>query len=539
MNRYTLWNFDEEKVDWERIESLHIDIFPWYQKGKKQGTVVKMALSHQNICLQVECEDAHSFAQITEFNGSVYQDSCFEFFLTPNEARGTTYFNFEINCCKTLHLAYGEALEGRQLATLEQGKRIKITSSIAGSTKEEHEEDQNWYLFIEIPIKLLSEMSDVPVSDTLWFGNFYRCGGKTDPQYASWQRIESELPAFHRPEQFGELRIKDWRNNEVPIQYEAFDRKNLSLVEDIYGLWNAIFGENYPIQEQLILQNSFFDPDILEDASLICKNEEGLLGILICKHLQEGSISGYEHVGFINLLLVKAIDKQASIYKELLDRAFDKMKAKGIKRVHLYGDLNNYFPGVPTQAFSYLKVMKDNGFQLDHIVSDLYKRYPKHTREEIHYPEGISSVLLCKERLEEFLSFMREAFPGRWAYEVEKYIEAGGDGREFVLLQKERTIIGFCRINDQHSPMIWYNMNFNKRYENGGGVGPLGVSEHYRGMGLGKTVTQAGVNVLLDRGLNEIIIDWTDLEAFYEKIGYNVVDRFHTMTINLVEEALL
>lgn len=210
MKHYTVWNFKDQGVDWEAIEPLRIDAFPWYKKGKKQLTSVKMALSHQTICLKVECEDTHSFASITEFNGSVYKDSCFEFFLTPNEDRGSAYLNFEINCCKTLHIGYGEDIERRKLSTIEQGNKVVIKSSIIGPTKEEQSGDQRWQLSIEIPLALIEEISILPISKTLWYGNFYRCGGKTDPQFATWQPISSEQPAFHRPEQFGALHIKDW-----------------------------------------------------------------------------------------------------------------------------------------------------------------------------------------------------------------------------------------------------------------------------------------------------------------------------------------
>jgi len=42
-------------------------------------------------------------------------------------------------------------------------------------------------------------------SGTVWRANFYRCGGKTDTQYACWNPIGCEKPDFHRPEFFGDL----------------------------------------------------------------------------------------------------------------------------------------------------------------------------------------------------------------------------------------------------------------------------------------------------------------------------------------------
>lgn len=171
MKNYTVWNFKDKMVDWEAVEPLSIDTFPWYKKGEKQLTYVKMVLSNETICLKVECEDTHSYAAITEFNGSVYKDSCFEFFLTPNEDRGSAYLNFETNCCRTLHVGYGEDIDGRILSTIEQGSKVVINSSIIGPCKEEQSGDLGWQLSMEIPLSLIEEMSILPISKTLWYGD--------------------------------------------------------------------------------------------------------------------------------------------------------------------------------------------------------------------------------------------------------------------------------------------------------------------------------------------------------------------------------
>lgn len=319
----------------------------------------------------------------------------------------------------------------------------------------------------------------------------------------------------------------------INVQYTNFNQKSTRLIDDIYKLWEETFGEQYPIDKKLILQNTFYDTDVLEGASFVCKNDDELIGIIISKKLEHGVMKGNEDRVFINLLLAKQSDEQEEIYSQLINRATIKLKEKGVKNIQLFGDFNNYFPGVPQKSPSYRASMQANGFKGDHIVSDLYKKYPNHEIEEIHYLEGMSAGVIDQDQLQELLLFMQAEFPGRWAYEVEKYIEAGGNGREFVVLRKEGNIIGFCRVNDALSPMIWYNMNFNKRYNNQAGVGPLGVSLKYRGLGLGKTVTQAGINTLLERGHEEIIIDWTDLEAFYQKMGYNIVDKFYGMDMEI------
>ena len=65
-----------------------------------------------------------------------------------------------------------------------------------------------WWAAVAISFRTLSELigrTVAPAAGDAWKGNFYRCGGKTDPQFACWSPIEFPRPDFHRPEFFGEL----------------------------------------------------------------------------------------------------------------------------------------------------------------------------------------------------------------------------------------------------------------------------------------------------------------------------------------------
>jgi hypothetical protein len=94
------------------------------------------------------------------------------------------------------------------LSTPAQAARIKVATSVPGSTKEESPSDNGWWLAAELPWDMLSEFTGVkiaPKAGTAWRANFYRCGGKTDEQYGSWNPITSPKPDFHRPECFGNI----------------------------------------------------------------------------------------------------------------------------------------------------------------------------------------------------------------------------------------------------------------------------------------------------------------------------------------------
>lgn len=251
-----------------------------------------------------------------------------------------------------------------------------------------------------------------------------------------------------------------------------------------------------------------------------------------------------KETAFISIFLVK--DRDAEVTHILLEYTKKVLKSLGIKKVQLFGEFNNYMTGVPIEDSQWIEILKSEGFIGERIYCDLYRRYDQsnekdHMILDVWLTEmGLKYRTVMRQELSVLYEFLRENFPGRWDFELKRYMENGWSGREYIILYEVHDrelqvmdIIGFCRVNDVDSPSIWYNMNFANRYENQGGVGPLGVSQKYRGQGLGKVVTDMGIRTLLDRGVTEIVIDWTDLEKFYMKMGYEIVEQFSKMTIYL------
>ena len=76
MKEYIVKDFKHNSIDWQKVRSIQIDSFPWYKKGEKQITDVKMALANEEFHLKVYCEDRHSSSSVTVYNGPVYKDSC-------------------------------------------------------------------------------------------------------------------------------------------------------------------------------------------------------------------------------------------------------------------------------------------------------------------------------------------------------------------------------------------------------------------------------------------------------------------------------
>src|SRR5699024_1734595 len=82
---------------------------------------------------------------------------------------------------------------------------------------------------------------------------------------------------------------------------------------------------------------------------------------------------------------------------------------------------------------------------------DLLREYTGDEGKTLPEMDNVEFTLLDQKEKEAFLAFLYRCFPGRWEYEALEYFRKGGTGREFVVLRKNNRIIGFCRINDEHS----------------------------------------------------------------------------------------
>ncbi|HAU38385.1 MAG TPA: hypothetical protein DCX07_11820 [Phycisphaerales bacterium] len=197
-----------EGTPWALAEVARIDAFPWHSAGSRQATQARILYDESALHVQFLCEDRHVFSRVTDLNGPVCQDSCAELFFQPDPAGG--YFNFEVNCCGVFHLGYGKERAGRKLISSALAAEISVAASEPPPTRAERPDDAGWWAAARLPFAVLGEFAGRTVrarAGDVWRGNLYRCGGKTDPQYACWQAIDLPRPDFHCPDRFGEFRL--------------------------------------------------------------------------------------------------------------------------------------------------------------------------------------------------------------------------------------------------------------------------------------------------------------------------------------------
>lgn len=180
------------------INNLNWDDFQYRPKVEFRIAHVK-----DEIWLKYYVNEKHILARETKINGDVYKDSCVEFFISPGEQN---YYNFELNCIGTIHLAYGPGRHDRKFVDPSLVRKIITKSTLGNQPFEEKTGDFEWEMMIRIPIECFAYSKLNTFSGLKAMGNLYKCGDDTsEPHYVTWKPVKTEKPDYHRPEFFGNI----------------------------------------------------------------------------------------------------------------------------------------------------------------------------------------------------------------------------------------------------------------------------------------------------------------------------------------------
>lgn len=140
-------------------------------------------------------------------DGRVWEDSCCEFFVSPD--KNDFYYNFECNCIGTLLLHGGPQGGDRPSAPEETYASVRRWSSLGKDSFEAKEKICEWDLVEIIPASALFRHEVKDFSGLEMNANFYKCGDLLPhPHFLSWAPISLEKPAFHCPQFFGTIIFK-------------------------------------------------------------------------------------------------------------------------------------------------------------------------------------------------------------------------------------------------------------------------------------------------------------------------------------------
>lgn len=175
----------------------------WHWAENNPGVSFAIAHCGDAIALHFHVKDHELRAEETDDDGRVWEDSCCEFFVSPD--CDSQYYNFECNCIGTL-LLHGGVKPDRPSAPQECYDSVKRWSSLGSKAIERHSENVEWDLVEVIPVSAFFQHGIGDLGGRTMRANFYKCGDLLDsPHFLSWAPISLPKPMFHCPEFFGEI----------------------------------------------------------------------------------------------------------------------------------------------------------------------------------------------------------------------------------------------------------------------------------------------------------------------------------------------
>lgn len=203
---------DWNKPQWKNIETIKVDKHMGGQPKFAPIVEAKMTYDEKNVFVIFRVQDKFVQSTVQEYNGDVSENSCVEFFFSPDSAHPLKYFNLEVNAGGTPLIFYISD-PWNKFVKLDNNdiSKIEIFHSLPKKVDPEIKEPTTWFIECRIPLDMLQKYSPItrPAAGVTWKGNFYKTGSKTsNPNYMTWSFVDHPTPNFHLPKFFGTLKFQ-------------------------------------------------------------------------------------------------------------------------------------------------------------------------------------------------------------------------------------------------------------------------------------------------------------------------------------------
>lgn len=193
---------DTLPVEWQPIATVNWNDYPY-----RPEAAFRIAHTDDAILLHFRVTEDSVRAKYADDNGSVWTDSCVEFFSVP--AGDGIYYNMECNCIGTLLVGAGPARNGRVHAPAEVMQQVKRWASLGREAFDERIGTCTWEVALLVPYTVFFQHHIQSLDGQSVKANFYKCGDELEtPHFLSWNPIAIEKPDFHRPDFFGQLEFE-------------------------------------------------------------------------------------------------------------------------------------------------------------------------------------------------------------------------------------------------------------------------------------------------------------------------------------------
>jgi len=185
---------------------LMIDTINWKGYKYMPDVALSIAYSDQEIFLKYYVKEAFFKAEKTASNQMVCEDSCVEFFVSPED--DGLYYNMEFNAIGTCLLGLGSDRASSRRVEPEIISKIRRLTTAGIKPFAEKTGEFAWAITVAIPFEVFFSHQIKDLKGRIFRANFYKCGDKlTVPHYVTWNPVATENPDYHQPGHFGLLKF--------------------------------------------------------------------------------------------------------------------------------------------------------------------------------------------------------------------------------------------------------------------------------------------------------------------------------------------
>ncbi len=201
-----------DKPQWQNIMLVEISNFMGDLPAFHPKAFAKMMYDEENLYLIFQVEDHYVRCITKTYNGPVYEDSCVEFFFSPDINYPLKYFNLEINCGGTPLMHYN-IVPRKEFKLMEKAdfEQIEIAHSLPQIVDPEITKPVRWTIEYRLPLGMLEKYSVItqPKQGVSWRANFYKIAEKgSNVHFLTWSVVENAKPDFHLPQFFGRIEFQ-------------------------------------------------------------------------------------------------------------------------------------------------------------------------------------------------------------------------------------------------------------------------------------------------------------------------------------------
>jgi hypothetical protein len=202
---------DWQKKEWQNAGIINIVNYMGPIPGFQPVAEAKMMYDNTNLYVIFKVSDRFVRCITDTINGPVWEDSCVEFFFSPDHNLPERYFNLEVNCGGTPLMHYN-IVPDENIITLVVSdiSMIEIAHSLPKIIDPEIKDPVVWTIEYRIPVSILEKYSMVsrPKPGVEWRANFYKIAeNNSNPHYITWSVVNNPIPRFHMPQFFGMIKF--------------------------------------------------------------------------------------------------------------------------------------------------------------------------------------------------------------------------------------------------------------------------------------------------------------------------------------------